>query len=147
MYDIIELDTETINQAAEFATALWPDCMPADMITHYSKLQQSGEATCFFAKDQEIYCGFVELSVRSDYVEGAEDLPVAYIEGIFVREAYRHKGIGILLINHAEKWARNCGFRQLCSDADMENERAINFHNAAGFAEVSRNVCFVKNLD
>ena len=38
------------------------------------------------------YIGFIELSVRNDHVEGADSLPVGYIEGIFIFDMNAERG-------------------------------------------------------
>jgi aminoglycoside 6'-N-acetyltransferase I len=92
------------------------------------------------------YAGFIELRIRTDHVEGAETVPVAYIEGLFVADGFRYKGYGRQLVQAAEAWARTEGFTQLCSDAELENHPSITFHQSVGFREASRVVCFVKDL-
>ena len=36
--------------------------------------------------------GFINLAIRSDYVEGSKTSPVGYLEGIYVKKAYRKNG-------------------------------------------------------
>ena len=36
--------------------------------------------------------GFAECQLRYDYVEGTDSSPVGYLEGIFVKEEFRHRG-------------------------------------------------------
>jgi len=146
MGEIVEINAENVHEVAKLSVALWPDCGLAEMALYYQDTVKSSLATCFVLKDESGYFGFIELGVRSDYVEGAEALPVAYIEGLYVGEEYRHKGYGRLLIQYAEDWARAKGFKQLCSDTELENNASIKFHTAAGFTEVSRIVCFAKSL-
>jgi aminoglycoside 6'-N-acetyltransferase I len=88
--------------------------------------------------------GFIELSIRRDYVEGADEPPVAYVEGIYVQEGFRNKGGARELIHAAESWAKSKGLRQLCSDTELANQASIDFHKASGFEEAGRLVCFVK---
>lgn len=54
----------------------------------------------------------MNLSLRHDYVPGATQSPVAYIEGIYVKENYRKQGLGKALIQHAEQWAIEQGDRK-----------------------------------
>lgn len=42
--------------------------------------------------------------MRFDYVEGAHGPPVAYIEGLFVKDNWRHMGIGKKLIDLGTEW-------------------------------------------
>ncbi len=146
MPHIQTLHTSLCEHVAQLATELWPDADLAEMTSYYQELAQSTTATCFIMMDENAYCGFIELNTRVDYVEGSDDSPVAYIEGIYIRSAYRHMGFGRALIAAAEGWAKTRGLTQLCSDTEIENDESIGFHKANGFMEVSRIVCFVKNL-
>jgi aminoglycoside 6'-N-acetyltransferase I len=71
---------------------------------------------------------------------------VAYVEGWFVEEDLRGKGAGRSLIANAEEWARENGFEEIASDAEIENEGSIRAHAALGFRETFRLVHFVKRL-
>ncbi len=83
--------------------------------------------------------GFVEVSLRS-CAEGCTTRPVGYIEGWFVEDRARGRGIGRALIDAAEEWARARGCRELASDADIANEAGQQAHRALGFEEVGRSV-------
>ena len=145
--EIIEpINNKNYSQAAKLSVKLWPDNDIEEMTTYYEDIMQTGKANCFLLRNKWGYIGFIELSIRNNYVEGAETLPVAYIEGLFIKKKYRCKGHGQLLIEKAEDWARSKGFKQLCSDAELENNSSIDFHISAGFVEVSRIVCFAKDI-
>ena len=90
---------------------------------------------------------FMNLSLRRDYVAGATQRPVAFLEGIYVRAPHRHQGIATALIRQAEAWAQQQGCAELASDALIENHGSHQFHAKAGFQEVERTVCFIKPLD
>jgi aminoglycoside 6'-N-acetyltransferase I len=65
--------------------------------------------------------GFLEMSLRHEYVEGCETSPVAYLEGIFVLGEHRNKGVAKLLVKQAEEWAINAGCTEIASDAEITN--------------------------
>lgn len=89
--------------------------------------------------------GFIELSIRK-YAEGSSFSQVPYVEGWFVDEDLRETGFGRLLVQAAEKWAEEKGFRELASDTQIENEVSIAAHRALGFRETERIICFLKKL-
>ena len=89
--------------------------------------------------------GFIELSVRNR-VDGTMSPRVGYVEGWYVDADVRGKGIGRALIARAEAWAKEMGFTELASDAELENEDSIRAHGALGFRETFRLVHFVKSL-
>lgn len=73
-------------------------------------------------------------------------MPVAYIEGIYVKPAYQKQGIAKELVKIAENWVKEKGFTQIASDTESGNLGSIDFHTKSGFTEVERIVCFIKNL-
>ena len=90
--------------------------------------------------------GFIELNLRS-FAEGSRNKPVPYVEAWLVDANWRGHGIGRALIEYAEDWARGLGFRELASDAELDNHDSIARHRRLGFTEVDRVVCFLKALD
>src|SRR5438105_3700232 len=89
--------------------------------------------------------GFAELSIRS-HADGCDSDRVAYLEGWFVASAFRRKGAGTALVQAAETWARNQGCTEFASDTEIDNSASAAAHQALGFAEVSRLICFRKEL-
>ena len=90
--------------------------------------------------------GLAEASLRSDYVNGTESSPVAFLEGIYVVPNYRRQGIARELVVAVSQWAVSRGCRELASDAALENELSQTVHKMLGFAETERVVYFRKGL-
>jgi aminoglycoside 6'-N-acetyltransferase I len=89
--------------------------------------------------------GFVEVGLR-DHAEGCVTSPVGYLEGIFVEPGRRLAGIGRTLAASAESWARDRGCTEMGSDRALDNESSGAFHEAIGYGETARVVCFRKAL-
>ncbi|AGU83392.1 GNAT family N-acetyltransferase [Streptococcus anginosus] len=90
---------------------------------------------------------WISLSMRSEYMEGAEQFPVAYIEGIAVAPAFQRNGIDTQLVDFAQSWATEKGVSQLASDCDIDNVVSQAFHKSGGFKEISRTVHYILHLD
>jgi aminoglycoside 6'-N-acetyltransferase I len=90
--------------------------------------------------------GFIEGSIRGDYVNGTESSPVGFVEGVFVVPAWRRRGIARQLYAAIADWARARGCRELASDALLENEASQRAHRALGFRETERVVYFTREL-
>ena len=90
--------------------------------------------------------GFIEGSIRGDYVNGTESSPVGFVEGVYVIPAWRRHGIARLLFDAIADWARARGCRELASDALLENDASQRAHRALGFRETERVVYFAKRL-
>jgi aminoglycoside 6'-N-acetyltransferase I len=90
--------------------------------------------------------GFLEVGLRS-HADGCNPLkPVGYVEGWFVREAFRNQGAGRELMRAAEGWARAQGCVEIASDVLIDNPGSQRAHSALGFEVVDRCVHFRKTL-
>lgn len=143
---IERLAAENLHALPELVTALWADCTVEEEMKDFESSLYSEEGVCYLAKQDNEYLGFIQLSIRHEYVEGADELPVAYVEAIYFKPNYQKKGIGKMLLKAAENWAKQKGQSQMASDTSIENAAAIDFHQKAGFVEVERVVCFIKTL-
>ena len=127
--------------------ALWPEC-PSDMHdVEMAEQVSSGEFAVFVhQRTSGKLGGFVELSIRNR-VDGTMSPRVGYVEGWYVDPDLRGKGVGRALIARAEAWAREMGFAELASDAELDNDASIRAHKALGFRQTFRLVHFVKSLE
>ena len=44
------------------------------------------------------------------------------MEGIFVKEAFRHKGCARELLKECERWAKEKGCQEFASDCEIDND-------------------------
>jgi aminoglycoside 6'-N-acetyltransferase I len=128
--------------------ALWPDC---SLERHHLEIQQLTAAedcgvVLVAVRGNGSLCGFAELAIRHDHVDGASSVPVAYLEGWYVDPDIRGAGIGRRLLQAAEQWAAARGLRELASDAELENHSSIQAHRSCGFVETCRAVHFIKPI-
>lgn len=127
---------------------LWPDSTRDDLEKEQQAiLDDPGRNAVFVAEAPtgEVV-GFIEVSLRG-WAEGCRTQPVGYIEGWFVSPARRRKGIGATLVKAAETWALSQGCTEMGSDAETWNEVSQRAHQALGYSEVLRLVCFSKKLE
>lgn len=89
--------------------------------------------------------GFAEMGERN-YADGCDTAPVAYLEAWYVDPDLRRQGVGAMLVAAVEAWARERGYRELASDALLENVISQQAHVASGFEEVERSVKYRKAL-
>ncbi len=90
--------------------------------------------------------GFVEVGLRSHADAFNPAFPVGYVEGWYVVEEHRRRGIGELLVEDAEDWARAQGCSEMASDAQLHNELSQRVHQSLGYREVERVVLYRKPL-
>jgi aminoglycoside 6'-N-acetyltransferase I len=140
---------ETIGEWVALRAALWPEADRAELAREApALLAKKPAAAAFLLRDPSGQAiAFAEATVRVDYVNGCSTTPVGFLEGIYVRAEDRRRGAARLLCRAVEAWARAEGCRELASDTEVENVLSQLMHEALGFAESERVVCYNKRLD
>src|SRR4051812_3082738 len=128
--------------------ALWTDATADDhrgyMAVSLAQPERFLQLMMYDEKREPI--GFIEGSIRGDYVNGTETSPVGFVEGVYVAPAMRRKGLARQLFAAIGDWAKARGCRELASDALLANEASQRAHLALGFRETERVVYFTKAL-
>lgn len=142
------VDAGDVAALARLRAGLWPD---EDEAGHLEEardaLDHADRAAAFLAFDADgAAIGFAEASLRHDYVNGTDDSPVGFLEGLYVAPAARRRGVGAALVAAVERWTRERGCAELASDAALDNADSHAAHAAYGFEETERVVYFRKLL-
>jgi aminoglycoside 6'-N-acetyltransferase I len=131
----------------ELRILLWPDHTRQELAEDQRRLLRKldhNEVFVAVLPSSELI-GFAEVSVR-EWAEGCDTEPVGYLEGWYVQPAHRLSGIGRRLVEAAEGWALSKGCTEMGSDAELWNEAGQRAHQALGFEEANRVVCFSKKI-
>jgi aminoglycoside 6'-N-acetyltransferase I len=141
-----------IAELAELRATLWPESSAQE---HAAELQEivAGRVprilpmVVFVAiGGNRKIVGFLEVALRS-HADGCDwTRPVGYVEGWFVSEKVRQRGIGAALLEAAENWARGQGCKEMASDTQIHNVTSQRVHEALGFEVAERAVLFRKAL-
>ena len=143
-----------LEQLARLCEALWPQSSAEDHAQEL-RLILGGKAdlvltmplTIFVAEGSDgMLVGFLEVDLRSHADDCNPSQPVGYIEGWYVFEDHRHRGVGRMLLVNAEDWARSHRCVEMASDAVIENELSQRAHEALGYEVVDRCVHYRKRL-
>lgn len=127
-------------------TSLWPDDVGVQQEHAMRAWRARPDAATFVAlRADESVCGFVEVGARP-YADGCDTSPVGFIEGWYVDPDMRRRGAGRALLVAAEAWAVANGYREMASDALLDNTLSHQAHAGVGYAEVGRVVQFRKPL-
>ena len=125
-------------------TDLWPhSCVAEHKEEMASFLAEPSRYLQLLARSgSNVAVGFAEASLRTDYVNGTESSPVAFLEGLYVTPAARRRGVARALVAEVAAWARSLGCSELASDTPIENLASQVTHARLGFVETERVVYF-----
>ncbi len=143
---VIKAELKDLSTVAKLAVQMWEDNTVEDLKREFEEILSKGKGRFFLKYENDIPVGFAQCQLRSDYVEGTETTPVGYLEGIFVREEYRHKGYAKELLAACEEWSKEGGAEEFASDCELDNTVSYRFHMAMGFTEANRIICFTKKI-
>jgi aminoglycoside 6'-N-acetyltransferase I len=134
------------EEHARMRAALWPDADRDELASELADFLADPDQVAFVAdRGGGRLCGFSEASVRP-FANSNDERPCAFLEGWWVDEDVRRVGIGRDLVRAVEDWAKGRGFRELGSDALLDNTVSHAAHRALGFQERERVVYFRKLL-
>src|SRR5438093_10371490 len=106
---------------ARLREALWPGAMAEHEVETRDYFQSSRTTLIIFvAVTGGRVVGFLELGLRKTAV-GCASSPVPCIEGWYVEPHVQGRGIGRALVAATEAHARAQGYREIASDARLEN--------------------------
>jgi aminoglycoside 6'-N-acetyltransferase I len=126
--------TEEVGQVLAMMRLLWPDCDDEVIVD---------DVVFVIERPDGRLGGFLAASIRP-WAEGCASNPVGYVEGWWVAPDLRRQGAGAMLMEAAEAWTGAQGLTELASDVELDNGGSIAAHQALGFDEVQRVVCFKK---
>ena len=144
--DIRKATVDDLQNLTHLGLQLWPDHEFEVLCADFAQIMAKPDAAFFLACDGNHTVGFAQCQLRRDYVEGTESSPVGYLEGIFVRDGYRGRGLAGKLLAACEDWAKKQGCREFASDCELDNVGSLGFHLKMGFEEAGRIICFTKKL-
>jgi aminoglycoside 6'-N-acetyltransferase I len=139
------------DQLVRLHEALWPKTSAEEHARELTLILE-GKAPVtmpliiLVAEASDRIAGFLEVDLRS-HADGCNPIrPVGYIEGWYVAENHRHRGIGRRLLAAAEDWARSQGCVEIASDTWVDNDLSQRVHEALGYEVVDRCVHYRKTL-
>lgn len=143
IHEASEKDSLTL---AQMAKKIWDNDNLLELDKEFIDMIHNKNETAFILYEGDFPVAFANVSLRYDYVEGTDSSPVGYLEGIFVKEAYRKKSYAKSLVKKCEEWARDRGAIEFASDCLLDNRDSFLFHLAIGFVEANRIICFKKKI-
>ncbi len=134
----------TLPAWRQMRQALWPEMIEEENARETTAMMTA--SSWFFVRIalnlKSEAAGFVEATLRTDYVNGCSTSPVVFLEGIYVEPWARRQRVARLLVDAVERWGREGGCREFASDALLENTESHAMHRGLGFDETERVVYF-----
>ena len=137
---------DDILSLAQLRETLWPEGTADEHAAEVPSLLDSTNDCVYVAEADGRVIAFLEGRLRS-HADGCETSPVGYLEGWFVAQEWRGRGVGGALVRQFEQWSRERGCRELASDTWLDNSASQRAHERLGFTEVDRVVHYRKALD
>ena len=124
------------DQLVRFREVLWPNATVEEHAQELTLILEGNlpltmPLVILVAQTEDrTLAGFLEIDLRS-HADGCNpSRPVGYVEGWYVAESHRNRGIGRKLVAAAEDWARSQGCVEIASDTWIENEVSQRAHKA-----------------
>jgi len=130
---------------AELYGFLWPKHSKGAFLREIDRILRAEHRMAFVAEYEGRAVGFAEYAER-EYVNGCVSQPVPFLEGIWVHETYRRRGVAQALLSHLEALALARGFDEIGSDVELGNAGSHAAHVRWGFEETERVVFYRKSL-
>jgi aminoglycoside 6'-N-acetyltransferase I len=129
--------------------ALWPEDADgehaAEIEEFFAGRSQEPQAVVIADDENGRPIGFAELSIRA-CAEECSTSRIGFLEGWYVVPEARRKGVGRILVQASESWARSQGCTEFASDTQPDNGPSMAAHRALGFTDAGRIQCYRKDL-
>jgi len=143
---IRELHAGDIDLWLTMYRQLWPQHNDTALTAEMKRIFASSKRSAYVAEHEGAPTGFAEYALR-DYANGCHSQPVPFLEGIWVSEDYRSKGIARALVEYLERKARLAGFTEFGSDVELSNYQSQLMHERLGFEQTEKVIFYRKVLD
>ncbi len=127
--------------------ALWPHHDANELEVEADEMANTPETTPVFVAQHANggLCGMIEVAIR-EHAIGCTTDRVGYLEAWYVEPERRQRGIGRLLVERAEEWARSHGCTEMASDTTPRYALSPAAHDGLGYHEVKRKIHYRKPL-
>jgi len=136
-------ETRDAEAVSRLLAQLGYDATPADIASRLARILMRSDHRFVIAEAEGVVIGWIHASV-SEHIDAAA---CVLLEGLVVDREHRGRGIGRVLLDDAEAWARSIGcslVRLRSTDARTE---AHKFYQHLGYTKVKTQHAFAKAID
>ena len=130
---------EDANALAALAGELGYPSTTDEMLVRFDALPES--ETVLIAADPNVIA-WIQVGMTFSLESGA----FAEIRGLVVQESHRSRGVGALLVDAAEQWARARGMSRMRVRSNVIRERTHRFYERLGYVVKKSQKAFEKSL-
>lgn len=132
-----------LQRMADLAGQLGYPCTPKEVQQRLSEMQDANQYAVYVA---EIAPGEIAGWIGVYVFRSLELEAYAEISGLVVSREARCRGVGKVLLEAAEEWARGTGCATISVRSNVTRERAHGFYKKSGYEWVKTQKTFWKNL-
>ena len=119
------------------------DANPSLVSARMARLLSRSDHKLLVAETDGHIAGWLH-AMSSDWIDSDACVVVA---GLVVDKAFRGRGIGRVLMRHAEEWANELGCSMVRLWTSSTRKAAHDFYKAIGYTHIKTHLSFVKSLD
>lgn len=107
----------------------------------FENLYNKNNNVLYVAKEDEQIVGYVYCKINS-LENGPTNELEALIDGLYVIEKYRNKGIATTLINKAKQWCKDNNVKYIMINVLENNKKALKLYNKQNFENYEKTLRF-----
>jgi GNAT superfamily N-acetyltransferase len=135
--------TVDADDIAQLTGHLGYDVSASDVATRLSHILARSDQQFWVAELDGRAVGWLHAAIA----EHVDAEPFVVISGLVVDQRQRRKGIGRLLMEHAEEWARKRGYSIVRLSSTSLRTAAHRFYEQLGYRNIKTQYSFAKGLD
>jgi GNAT superfamily N-acetyltransferase len=143
MVNIRQIQEKDYEELAILSTQLGYPCSEEDSRRFLEDIQQDSEHAVFVAESETGgVIGYIHVfKTKRPFIESFAELG-----GLVVLEDHRGKGLGKILLDRSEEWARENGCPEMRIRSNVVRERAHPFYMDQGYVVNKHQMIFIKEL-
>jgi len=131
------------DEVARLTTQLGYDADPFVIAATLGRILSRQDQQFFVAELDGRPVGWLHALIAEHVESGA----FVVIGGLVVDKSHRRKGVGRLLMQHAEAWARAKGFSIVRLSSSTTRSAAHQFYEDLGYTKIKSQYSFMKSID